>query len=453
MKFFDRVRVGTTTTGQGTITLGSAADGDMMSFTEAGAADGDQITYILTEGQDFEVGRGTLGGDVTTMTRDTVLVSKISGSVGTGKMELAGTAVVTNVYGAVDANRMLALAGRHASMGEVVKNAGWSVAASDAGSMLVYNSTSGGTAALPAVASSGGEVYYFRALNTGALTIDPNGGEQIEGAATLVLPQGRSAIVWPNEGKTAWRAAILLAHSDAALGLVVRGDAAQSLSVAQKAQAQVNIGALGASIATKSADYTVTTGDAGAVISVDANGAARTITLPSAVSAGAGFKVSIKKSDSSYNTVTIDGDGSETIDGAATKVLRLPFQSATIICDGSGWKILDEAGTALRGSDANGEWERHANGTQSCLCLAAANQTADQAHGNGFRAAADVGFTYPVPFASAPFVAPASRYVSGPGHWMVPINGGGTGGCSGRIYSFVTGAVGTPGVIATGRWY
>ena len=395
MKFFDRVRVGTATTGQGVIALGSAADGDMMSFAEAGAIDGDQITYILTEGQDFEVGRGTIGGDVTTMTRDTVLVSKISGSVGTGKMELAGTAVVTNVYGAVDANRMLALAGRHASMGEVVKNAGWSVAASEAGAMLIYNSTSGGTATLPAVASSNGEVYHFRAINTGTLTIDPDGAEQIEGAATLALPQGRSAIVWPNESKTAWRAVILLAPSAAALGLVVRGDAAQSFSAGQKAQAQVNIGALGASISAKSANYTVTTGDAGAAITVDASGGARTVTLPPAATAGEGFKLVVKKADTSSNTVTIDGDGSETIDGATTRVLRLPYQSAALICDGTKWHVMAAAAEFERGSNPNGAYVRYASGIQECW--------GSLTFTGGDAATVSATWTYPAAFSSTPF--------------------------------------------------
>lgn len=50
----------------------------------------------------------------------------------------------------------------------------------------------------------------------------------------------------------------------------------------------------------------------------------------------------IKKTDSSVNTVTVDPNGSETIDGAATYVLTLQYQTVTIISDGSNWHIISK---------------------------------------------------------------------------------------------------------------
>ena len=49
--------------------------------------------------------------------------------------------------------------------------------------------------------------------------------------------------------------------------------------------------------------------------------------------------IRIKKIGNSY-TVQLDGNGAETIDGAATQDLLVQYDSATIISDGSEWHIL-----------------------------------------------------------------------------------------------------------------
>lgn len=72
---------------------------------------------------------------------------------------------------------------------------------------------------------------------------------------------------------------------------------------------------------------------------VNAVGANRTITLPAAASHIHRI-YNIKKIDASANTVTIDGNASETIDGAATKVLAVQYDSYTIQSDGTGWYII-----------------------------------------------------------------------------------------------------------------
>ena len=91
----------------------------------------------------------------------------------------------------------------------------------------------------------------------------------------------------------------------------------------------------------KTADYTVTTGDAGTdcQITVDASGGSRTITLYAA-SSNSGRQVKVKKIDSSANTVTIDGNSSETIDGATTQVISAQYTSLSLVCDGSNWHIF-----------------------------------------------------------------------------------------------------------------
>jgi hypothetical protein len=75
------------------------------------------------------------------------------------------------------------------------------------------------------------------------------------------------------------------------------------------------------------------------VVDVDASGGARTITLPTAVGIN-GRKYTIRKLDSSGNAVTIDGNGSETINGATTKALSTQYETATIMSNGANWIIL-----------------------------------------------------------------------------------------------------------------
>jgi hypothetical protein len=73
-------------------------------------------------------------------------------------------------------------------------------------------------------------------------------------------------------------------------------------------------------------------------VGVDASGAARTITLPTAVGIP-GRTYTVIKTDSSGNAVTIDGDGAETINGAATYALAAQYDGVTIISTGVGWIV------------------------------------------------------------------------------------------------------------------
>ncbi len=84
--------------------------------------------------------------------------------------------------------------------------------------------------------------------------------------------------------------------------------------------------------------------DTHSMVLVDASGNV-TITLPAAASVfdsitGIGKIYRIKKIDADADTVTIDGDGSETIDGGATAVLTVQYESITLQSTGSEWVIL-----------------------------------------------------------------------------------------------------------------
>ena len=95
------------------------------------------------------------------------------------------------------------------------------------------------------------------------------------------------------------------------------------------------------SIVTKIDNYTATNADY--TIICNAGSGAFTVTLPSAASAyvdGVGQLLQIKKIDNSVNVITVDGAGSETVDGVTTQSLVAIYESITIQSDGSNWHIL-----------------------------------------------------------------------------------------------------------------
>jgi hypothetical protein len=59
---------------------------------------------------------------------------------------------------------------------------------------------------------------------------------------------------------------------------------------------------------------------------------------PAATNSGA--LVTVKKLDSSVNTVTVEGNGAETVEGVANKVLTAQYETLRIMCDGTSWWII-----------------------------------------------------------------------------------------------------------------
>lgn len=103
---------------------------------------------------------------------------------------------------------------------------------------------------------------------------------------------------------------------------------------------------------TKTGNYTVVPADANKLIKVDATTGNITITLLSASEAADGFTITIKKIDSSTNSVTIDANSTETIDASLTWVLNLQNESVTLISDGTNWQIKERV-RQLRDNNGN----------------------------------------------------------------------------------------------------
>ena len=93
-------------------------------------------------------------------------------------------------------------------------------------------------------------------------------------------------------------------------------------------------------VLTKTSDYTCTTGDCGsnAAILTTSSGGNVTITLYAA-SGNTGKIVQVKKMVAA-NSVIIDGNSAETIDGATTQTITAQYTNLTLLCDGSNWHII-----------------------------------------------------------------------------------------------------------------
>jgi hypothetical protein len=91
------------------------------------------------------------------------------------------------------------------------------------------------------------------------------------------------------------------------------------------------------SISTKTSNFTETATSGEIILLGDTTGGTFTITLPTAVSNTA--KITIKKIAGS-NNLTIDGNGSQTIDGGLTADLVTIYESITLVSDNSNWHII-----------------------------------------------------------------------------------------------------------------
>ncbi|BAQ90140.1 putative tail fiber protein [uncultured Mediterranean phage uvMED] len=88
-KLFNRAKMTTSTTGTGTVTLGSASVG-FQSFADAGVSNSDVVQYVIEEGANFEIGTGTYSSSGTSLTRTPSESSNSDNAI-----SLTGTATVS----------------------------------------------------------------------------------------------------------------------------------------------------------------------------------------------------------------------------------------------------------------------------------------------------------------------------------------------------------------------
>lgn len=108
MKWFNRVRQTTSTTGTGdTITLGSVVGPNYFTLAEAGALVNDETVAVVEEGDDFAIYRVTVNAAAASVEIDSVIGSKISGVAGTSRLNLGGAAVIWFTTAAEDLDAIL----------------------------------------------------------------------------------------------------------------------------------------------------------------------------------------------------------------------------------------------------------------------------------------------------------------------------------------------------------
>jgi len=75
------------------------------------------------------------------------------------------------------------------------------------------------------------------------------------------------------------------------------------------------------------------------ILLCDASSNNISVNLPAALDK-VNYVYHIKKTDNSSNIVTINGNGSETIDGTLTKIITSQYVCVTVVSDGSNWFII-----------------------------------------------------------------------------------------------------------------
>jgi hypothetical protein len=173
------------------MTLGAAYSQLFMTSAEAGMVDGRTYTYLIVDGNNWELGKGVYTASGTTLSRVTVLASRISGTLGTTKITLTGTAQVRIIESADD---MGALRGTRAVTGTTD-----TIANSDLGRAITYSNASAIAASLAQAGASSqfldGWCVHVKNTGAGVLTITP-ATSTINGGSTLVLAQNMGAFIW-----------------------------------------------------------------------------------------------------------------------------------------------------------------------------------------------------------------------------------------------------------------
>ena len=180
-------------------------------------------------------------------------------------------------------------------------------------SSTIYNCLGAGiTLTLPAVATAGDGFWcYVRNEDgTNTVTIDADGAETIDGALTLTLPVESTVLL----------------QTDGVDWIVVF----QSLIVEATGG---GAGSAGLLLQVETAAFTV---DASETLYDVTN--AVTVTLPAAATAGDGYWFYIKNYNTDSDKVTVDPDGTETVDGELTYSVY-PEHTALFHTNGTAWFV------------------------------------------------------------------------------------------------------------------
>lgn len=236
------------------------------------------------------------------------------------------------------------------------QTAGYTAVASDRGKVIRYTGAGGVTLALdPAATLADGWFTVLRNDSSGIITIDPSAAETINGAATLAVSAGQSVEIYCNGTlfytlgdavtQAPASAQFLTLATDATLvnervftpGGGLQATDAGAGSTYTLASAQV--------VNAQTAGYTADATDRGKVIRYTGAGGV-TLALTAAATLTNGWYTTLRNDSS--GTITIDPNGAETIDGAATLAVTAG-NSVIIYCNGT---LFYTVGSATGGGGA-----------------------------------------------------------------------------------------------------
>lgn len=208
-----RVKMTSTTTGAGTLTVVAAA-AEFRDLNTAYGAGPVKVPYVIRGTTYFEIGIGTFTNSGATLSRDTILLSSAGGSAvtlpaATHDIFIWETGIwPSDVYTGSPTLNIADLFG-----------------------LILYTGT-GGTAGLPALANlPRGIVVPFVNLGSGTLTFDPNGAETINGAASLAVAPNQGGWLFTRDTATAqWLAIVAPVANPAALDVAQTFTAAQTIA-------------------------------------------------------------------------------------------------------------------------------------------------------------------------------------------------------------------------------
>lgn len=217
---------------------------------------------------------------------------------------------------------------------------------SDNGKLHVFDSSGGAiSVTLPQISTLTlpYNLAFLCSADGNDITVNRSGTDTIQGSTSKVLNVANTGFQLIADDDTTPDTYSVLEFGSVGDGTVTRVKLAQG-AVARRA------------VTSKTANYTATTNDD--LIVCDTSSGGFTITLP-AVSGIDGKLLQIKKTTSDFNVVTIDGNSSETIDGATTIGLITQYESVTLVAGASEWHVVDRDFQNKRtayspGSDFNG---------------------------------------------------------------------------------------------------
>ncbi len=335
----------------GTLAVGSGGTG-ATSLTDGGVLLGSGTAAITATAVlgDGEILIGDASGDPTTLDVGSSTAITVLGTVATGTWQATDIGVAyggTGVSTLTDGGVLLG-SGASAITAMAVLTDGQMIVGDGSGDPVAES----GATLRTSIGVGTGDSPQFTGLTvsgTGSSSLDVGGGLNIgTGNVSLIGTDGKingplsSTIIDDLSGanltslaagniSSGTVATARLGSGTASSSTFLRGDSAWA--------APTNSAA---TVLSKTANYTVTTGDAGvdATILCDPAGGAFTITL-FAASGNSGRRIKVVKTTSNANAVLVDGNSSETINGIAGQYLYRQWDYISLVCDGSNWAVED----------------------------------------------------------------------------------------------------------------